>query len=213
LGQSDAPQTAAVLDLVDRELDEFQRFPTFLAARVQDYTDAEIGDGGPYDLCAAGRYWCWDAAFWWWRGNGGMLRQQLETVAEQGRGDAWVMGERYDMDHVYYVDGSPWHGAAHYYEYPCVFAWVLTHEYLGLRPALDADLVIAPRMIGHGTVTLEQDAYRLRFTLGPDGFTLENLADRPRAFAVDLSAFVPGATERRVELEAGASVTLDTASA
>ena len=78
-------QSRAVLDLVERELPEFQRFPTFLSARIADYTDAEIGDGGPYDLCAAGRYWCWDAAFWSWRGAGAMLKDQLERVAARAR--------------------------------------------------------------------------------------------------------------------------------
>ena len=53
----------------------------------------------------------------------------------KGAASDWIMGERYDMDHVYYVDGSSWHGAAHYYEYPCVYSWVLLHEYLGVRPA------------------------------------------------------------------------------
>lgn len=208
LGQTSPEQTAAVTALVDRERHEFQRFPTFLAARVEDYTESEIGDGGPYDLCAAGRYWCWDAAYWSWRGDGTMLRQQLDTVAEQGRRDDWYMGERYDMEHVYYQDGSVWHGAAKYYEYPCVYAWVLVHEYLGVRAALDADLLIAPRIADHGTVLLGQDAYRIRWTLSPEGFRLENLADGPRSFRINLSAIVDGATEQRVDVEAGGSVTI-----
>lgn len=207
LGQATPEQTRAVNDLVERELDEFQRFPTFLAARIEDYTESEIGDGGPYDLCAAGRYWCWDAAYWSWRGNRGMLQQQLETVARQGEADDWVMGERYDLDHVYYVDGSPWHGAAHYYEYPCVYSWVLLHEYLGLRPSLTADLRIAP-MSSQGTVRLEQEAYRLSWTLDDTGFRLTNLADASRTFEVDLSGVLPGSAERRVELAAGESVLL-----
>ncbi|TPW75049.1 hypothetical protein [Schumannella soli] len=214
-GQAEAAQTRAVAELVDRERPEFQRFPTFLSARVQDYTASEIGDGGPYDLCAAGRYWSWDAAYWSWRGDGATLRTQLDTVARQGRDDAWIMGERYDMNHVYYIDGTPWHGAAHYYEYPCVFAWVLVNEYLGVRPALDADLIIAPRVSDHGTITLEQDAYRLSWTLSDAGFELRNLADEARSFRVDLSAIagamgVVGAptAQTTVELAAGASVLL-----
>jgi hypothetical protein len=187
-GQSDRAQTAHVLALVERELDEFQRFPTFLAARIQDYTDDEIGDGGPYDLCAAGRYWCWDAAFWSWRRNGAMLRQQLQTVAAQGAADDYVMGERYDMNHVYYVDGSDWHGAAHYYEYPCVYAWVLFTEYLGVRSSLTADLLIAPRVVGCGTVTLGQRAYELTYRVEQAAFELTNDAARTRSFELDLSA-------------------------
>jgi hypothetical protein len=193
VGGADDAQSASVLALVDRELDEFQRFPTFLAARIADYTESEIGDGGPYDLCAAGRYWCWDAAFWSWRRDGGMLREQLERVARQGAEGDWIMGERYDMDHVYYVDGSPWHGAAHYYEYPCVFAWVLVHEYLGVRPSLDADLLLAPRLADRGSVALEQHAYRLRYAWDGETLAIENLADFPREFALDLSALLPGA--------------------
>ncbi|MGW6008450.1 hypothetical protein [Streptomyces sp. NPDC055210] len=187
-GHADGAQTGHVLALIDRELDEFQRFPTFLAARVQDYTDDEIGDGGPYDLCAAGRYWCWDAAFWSWRRNGGMLRRQLETVAAQGASDDYVMGERYDMNHVHYVDGSDWHGAAHYYEYPCVYAWVLFTEYLGVRSTLTADLLIAPQVVGSGTVTLGQRAYELTYRIDQDGFELVNDAGRTRSFELDLSA-------------------------
>lgn len=190
-GSASATQTAAVDALVERELPEFQRFPTFLSARIADYTDDEIGDGGPYDLCAAGRYWCWDAAYWRSRGDGMMLRQQLDRVAAQGADDDWVMGERYDMDHVYYVDGSPWHGAAHYYEYPCVFTWVLLHEFLGVQPTLGADLLVSPRLDAPGSVTLDQDAYRVGYTYAADRFTLENRADETRAFAVDLSGLYP----------------------
>jgi hypothetical protein len=181
-------QSEHVTDLVQRELGEFQRFPTFLAARIADYTPDEIGDGGPYDLCAAGRYWCWDAAFWSWRRQGGMLLDQLEKVARQGAADGYVMGERYDMSHVYYVDGTPWHGAAHYYEYPCVYAWVLFCEYLGLRPTLHADLLVAPRLVEPGSVTLSQQSYQLRYDYQPDGFTLQNLAASARTFQLDLSA-------------------------
>ncbi|MEU6539595.1 hypothetical protein [Streptomyces sp. NPDC047000] len=212
-GHADGAQSEHVLALVDRELEEFQRFPTFLAARVQDYTDDEIGDGGPYDLCAAGRYWCWDAAFWSWRRNGTMLSRQLEAVAAQGASDDYVMGERYDMDHVHYVDGSDWHGAAHYYEYPCVYAWVLFTEYLGIRPTLTADLRIAPRVVGTGSVSLAQRAYELTYRIDQDGFELVNNARRTRSFELDLSALGDAdtgptdcAAPRTVTLAAGESV-------
>jgi hypothetical protein len=191
VGAASREQQRAVLDLIDRELPEFQRFPTFLSARIADYTDSEIGDGGPYDLCAAGRYWCWDAAFWRWRGDGKMLREQLDRVAAQGAADDYIMGERYDMDYVYYVDGSPWHGAAHYYEYPCVFSWVLFTEYLGVRPALDADLELSPRIETYGTVTLGQEAHQLRYGYAAAGFTLQNLAETTRSFRLDLQALYP----------------------
>ncbi|GIF23526.1 hypothetical protein BJ973_004136 [Actinoplanes tereljensis] len=95
-GQAGVVQAESVAALVDREREEFQRFPTFLAARIAEYTDSEIGDGGPYDLCAAGRYWCWDAAYWSWRRDGRMLLDQLGAVARQSAADGYVMGERYD---------------------------------------------------------------------------------------------------------------------
>lgn len=192
VGAADADQVQGVEDLVARELPEFQRFPTFLAARIADYTDSEIGDGGPYDLCAAGRYWCWDAAYWASRRDGRMLRGQLDRVAAQGAADGYVMGERYDMDHVYYVDGSPWHGAAHYYEYPCVFTWVLLHLYLGVGCALDVDVTLAPQLTEHGSVTLPQHAYRLRYRWDAAGFQLENLAGQERSFRLDLRGLFDG---------------------
>ena len=191
VGAATPMQEQAVLELVERELPEFQRFPTFLSARIADYTDAEIGDGGPYDLCAAGRYWCWDAAFWSSRGARAMLQDQLERVARQGAQDGWIMGERYDMNHVYYLDDKNWHGAEHYYEYPCVYSWVLFQEFLGVRPALDADLLIAPQLPEYGEVMLGQDAYRLRYRYGADGLTVSNLADVGRTFRIDASALFP----------------------
>ncbi len=216
VGAASSAQERAVLALVERELPEFQRFPTFLSARIAEYTDAEIGDGGPYDLCAAGRYWCWDAAFWSSRGGGAMLKEQLERVAREGAQDAWIMGERYDMNHVYYVDGRSWHGAEHYYEYPCVFSWVLFHEYLGVRHALDADLLIAPQLAEYGEVTLEQDAYRLRYRFSEDGLTIANLADVERTFRIDASSLFAGGVELAglaydgspLPLAPGATVTL-----
>lgn len=203
VGAASPEQARAVGALVERELPEFQRFPTFLSARIADYTDAEIGDGGPYDLCAAGRYWCWDAAYWSSLGRGDLLHEQLVRVAAQGQTDDWIMGERYDMGHVYYVDGSPWHGAAHYYEYPCVFSWVLFTEYLGLRAALDVDLEIAPRFAGPGSVVLEQAAYRVAITVEHGALTVRNLADAPRTFRLDASAVLPGSALVRRDADGG----------
>ncbi|QZN85399.1 hypothetical protein [Cellulomonas sp. C5510] len=198
VGAAAPEQAAAVAELVEQERDEFQRFPTFMSARVGDYTDDEIGDGGPYDLCAAGRYWCWDAAYWHRRGDGPTLAGQLAAVARMGASQDWVMGERYDMDYAYYTDGTSWHGAAHYYEYPCVYSWVLVHEFLGLRPDLGADLLVAPRLAGPGAVRLDQAAYRLRYEVGDGAFTLENRADAARTFRLDLSAVLPGSAGLRV---------------
>lgn len=188
IGFTNSTQASHVTELVQREMDEFQRFPTFLSARIANYTRSEIGDGGPYDLCAAGRYWCWDAAYWSWRRRGDVLLTQLEKVAEMGRSEDYVMGERYDMDYVYYIDGSPWHGAAHYYEYPCVYVWVLMAEFLGLRPAIDADLLVAPRLVDPAMIQLRQEAYQLKYVYEKDSFVLTNLGSTARTFQLDLSA-------------------------
>ncbi|KAH8892662.1 Six-hairpin glycosidase [Thozetella sp. PMI_491] len=199
MGATDEAQTKSILSLIDSKLHYFQRFPTFLAVDIADYTEGEIGDGGPYDLCAAGRYWAWDAAFWQWRRNGNVLRSQLEAVAAEGRKDGYIMGERYDMDYIYYVDGVNWHGAAHYYEYPCVYAWVLIHEFLGVRPSLTADLEVAPRLVDRGSVTLNQGGYRLAYNYQREAFTLKNLANATRVFSIDLRALYPDASSFRVE--------------
>jgi hypothetical protein len=210
-------QRRAVFNFVDENAAEFQRFPSFVAADIAAYTDSEIGDGGPYDLCAAGRYWCWDAAFWSWRKDRARLRSQLDQVARQAAREAYAMGERYDMDHVYYVDGSDWHGAALYYEYPCVFAWVLVHEFLGVRPSLTADWGIAPRLNAYGRVELTQARFELAYAYQPDGFSMRNLAAAPRtrSFEIDLSALYPQARswrmrrgEREMAFDNGTQITL-----
>lgn len=193
VGAATPEQAGDVLALVARETPEFQRFPTFLSARIANYDDSEIGDGGPYDLCAAGRYWCWDAAFWASRGHGGVIAEQLLAVANEGALSDYVMGERYDMNHVYYADGTTWHGAAHYYEYPCVFTWVLLHEYLGVGESLTADLRLSPRLAAPGSIRLDQKAYQMSYAYAPESFELVNHADRQRSFEIDLSALYPHA--------------------
>jgi hypothetical protein len=198
-GFADRQQAQAVLDLVDGHLDEFQRFPSFVALDLAGYTPAEIGVGGPYDLCAAGRYWCWDAAFWAWRKNGAQLLHQLTQVAAEASRDRYRMGERYDMDYVYYVDGKTWHGASDYYEYPCVFHWILMHDYIGVGFDLDADLALTPRISGGGSVELHQTRFALAYHAAPGDFQLVNLADQSRNLRVDLSAIYPRATQLYLE--------------
>ena len=58
----------------------------------------------PGDLCAAGRYWCWDFAYWVSQGRRDMLEQQLLAVCRQARLDDYLMGERYDMNYIFYQD-------------------------------------------------------------------------------------------------------------
>jgi hypothetical protein len=78
--------------------------------------------------------------------------------------------------------------AAGYHEYPCVYAWVLFTEYLGIRSTLTADPRIAPQVAGSGTVTLGQRAYALTYRIDQDGFELVNDARETRSFELDVSA-------------------------
>ena len=109
------------------------------------------------------------------------------------------MGERYDMDYVYYIDGNAWHGASDYYEYPCVFSWVLMHDYLGVGYDLEVDLALTPRISGGGSVELNQKRFALAYHAAPSEFRLVNLADRARNLRVDLSAVYPGASDLHLE--------------
>ncbi|MGC4035845.1 MAG: hypothetical protein QM764_07780 [Chitinophagaceae bacterium] len=187
-GYATEAQTIAVAKLVDFNLNEFQRFPSFISADVAAYTKDEIGDGGPYDLCAAGRYWWWDAAYWNWCNNNDRLYQQLKMVAVEGIKDSFYMGERYDMNHVYYVDNKDWHGADKYYEYPCVYTSVLIDNFLGIKHCMNADLCIKPAINGYGTIEFTNPLYNIRYTITANRFSLKNLSDKPRRFAVDLSS-------------------------
>lgn len=187
-GYASAKQSDAVRRLIAGNAAEFELFPSFLSPHIDQYTKTEIGDGGPYDLSAAGRYWYWDAAFRQSQNEDATLLQQLMAVAAEGRKNGYFMGERYDMDHVYYVDGKDAHGAEKYYEYPNVFSAVLISEYIGLTVPNDADVAIMPHIQGYGSIEFDQPAYALRYTLTQDEFTLKNLAARPRRFKVDLSA-------------------------
>ena len=69
-----------------------------------------------------------------------------------------------------------------------MFTWVLLHDYIGVQPSLDVDLIIAPRIADFGTVTLKQAAYQLSYEFREDWFKLTNLADVSRTFRLDLSA-------------------------
>lgn len=201
-GYADEAQEKAVQKLVEECFGEFQRFPTFLSARIQDYTDSEIGV--PYDLCAAGRYWCWDFAYWVSQGRRDMLEQQLLAVCRQARLDDYLMGERYDMNYIFYQDDKNWHGAAHYYEYPCVFIWNLLRGYLGVQPDLDVELRIAPMLNKPGRVRLEAKPYALEYEMKENSFSLTNLLDRQRTFLLCMDG-----KQKKVALGAGESLVWD----
>jgi hypothetical protein len=193
-------QSKAVASVIDSNLAEFQRFPSFISADVAAYNKYEIGDGGPYDLCAAGRYWWWDASYWKKLNNNDLLYKQLKTVATEAIKDSFYMGERYDMNHVYYIDNKDWHGADRYYEYPCVYTSLLIDNFLGIQHSLHADLSIKPNLNQYGTIEFTNPLYDIRYTLSAKGFQLKNLSSKPRRFAVDLSSVFKG---KQLRLTAG----------
>ena len=205
-GYASDSQANAVRRLIDEKFASFERFPSFVAADIAGYTKSEIGSGGPYDLSAAGRYWYWDAAFWESRDRNDVLLNQLKTVANEGAQTGYFMGERYDMDSVYYIDGKDWHGAEMYYEYPCVYAAVLISGYLGFTPASDADVSIHPHLNDYGSVELRIPQYDVNYTYGASGFVLKNLSVAARRFRVDLSALYPGATEFKLVEKSGQKI-------
>lgn len=186
-GYATSDQSAAVRRLIDDNAAQFERFPSFVAADIAAYDRSEIGIAGPYDLCAAGRYWYWDAAWRQSQNQNQVLFDQLRAVAAEAAKSGYFMSERYDMDHVYYIDGKDAHGAEKYYEYPSVFAAVLIDQYLGLSIPSDADVSVAPRLAGYGTVAFDTPEYALRYAWSRSGFELTNLSSRTRRFKVDLS--------------------------
>jgi hypothetical protein len=205
-GYASPAQAAAVRRLIDRDAAQFERFPSFVAADIAAYDKSEIGIAGPYDLCAAGRYWYWDAAYRASQKQNEILHDQLMKVAAEGAKGGYFMGERYDMDYVYYVDGKDAHGAQKYYEYPNVFAAVLIDKFLGLSNPADADVSIAPRLPGYGTVEFAIPQYDLRYSYSRDGFTLRNLSSRSRQFRVDLSALAFAGAHFRLSSKSGTRI-------
>ena len=181
-------QAGAVRRFINENATQFERFPSFLSADIAGYDNSEIGDGGPYDLSAAGRYWYWDAAFREFSKQDDVLFDQLKTVAAEGAKGDYFMGERYDMDYVYYVDGKDAHGAEKYYEYPSVYTAVLISKFLGLTIPADADVSVAPHITSYGSIEFGTPEYALRYSYTRDGFVLKNLSDKRRLFKVDLSA-------------------------
>lgn len=189
-GFNDPARDQTVHHVIETYDPVFQKFPSFVAAKIEDYTESEIGVGGPYDLCAAGRYWCHDAKYRRSKMDAALLKAQLTTVAGQAEADGFQMGERYDMSYIYYNTGADsgrnWHGAALYYEYPNVFLDVLVHDFLGLCADEEADLLIAPCCTAPTEVSMASFGIAYTFTGGQ--FTLKNCSDVPKKLRVDLSA-------------------------
>ena len=113
-----------------------------------------------------------------------MLEQQLLAVCRQARLDDYLMAERYDMNYIFYQDDKNWHGAAHYYEYPCVFIWNLIAGYAGVRFALQADLEIEPMLAGDGRVRLENPQYGIEYTVAGNTIFVKNLLAQERSLRV-----------------------------
>ena len=170
--------------------DVFNKFPSFVAGKIEDYTLTEIGTGGYYDLCAAGRYWCWDAAFLSDKCDETKLMRQLMQVNEQAKIDNYLMGERYDMNYVYYNKGddanSNWHGSSLYYEYPNVFCKVLINDYLGVKYGYIEDIELRP-LINEGRVRLE--TYGIEYTIDNGTLLIKNISDRNLSILVNLKAY------------------------
>jgi hypothetical protein len=94
-------------------------------------------------------------------------------VAEEGAKNNYFMGERYDMDYVYYIDGKNAHGAEKYYEYPNVYTAVLISKLLGLTIPANADVSVAPHITSYGSVEFTTPEYALRYSYNEDGFALK----------------------------------------
>lgn len=186
---NDEKRNKKVNQVISEHDNIFQKFPSFVAANIEEYTNSEIGSGGPYDLCAAGRYWCHDAKYRKITYQSDILKNQLLSVAEQAKIDNYKMGERYDMNYVYYNIGKDgeknWHGSPRYYEYPNVFADVLIHDYIGLDGDEEADVSVCPCLADFGSVTME--SYGIKYEYSENSFKITNLRAETRRIRVDLS--------------------------
>ena len=149
--------------------------------------------GGPYDLCAAGRYWCHDAKYRREKADAALLKRQLERVAQQAGADNFDMGERYDMNYIYYNTGEEskrnWHGSPSYYEYPNVFLDVLVHDFLGLRPDEAADLLVAPCCPGDTQVSMA--SFGVAYRLSGQGFSIRNISGVSKRCVLIYRRFLP----------------------
>lgn len=169
--------------------DIFQKFPSFVAARIEDYTPSEIGSGGPYDLCAAGRYWCHDAKYRKTCGDASTIFNQLTRVAAAAEQEGYYMGERYDMNYIYYNTGEDgardWHGSPLYYEYPNVFLDVLVHDFLGVGFDEEADLSLTPCCTAGTEMAME--SFGIHYSFSGKEFTLTNLSGERKNLRIDLT--------------------------
>lgn len=200
-GFSTLLQSKMARDTVLQYSEVFDKFPSFVAGRLGDYALNEIGVGGYYDLCAAGRYWCWDAEYHAFKKDGKKLLTQLIQVSNQAEKDNYLMGERYDMNYLFYNTGEDskrnWHGASQYYEYPNVFCKVLINNYLGVKAGFEVDLEVTPNLVGNGKVELEN--FGIRYEINDSCFIIYNIKSEAITVQVDLSAI--GGACRKIYLK------------
>lgn len=198
----DPARSETIVNLITQNDSIFQKFPSFVAADIAAYTPSEIGVGGPYDLCAAGRYWCHDAKLRRKLGDAKMLHRQLLQVARAAEEGNGFLGERYDMNYVYYNTGRDaaqnWHGAARYYEYPCVFLDVLIHDFFGILPSETHDLKISPCCTDNSQCEMQSYGLHLDFTGGV--FRLKNTGKADKKLKIDLSRLFKTFSPRTVTL-------------
>lgn len=210
-GLNDSERDKKVNKTISEYDNIFQKFPSFVSAKIEDYTDDEIGTGGPYDLCAAGRYWCHDAKYRKRLGDGEILKNQLIKVANQAKIDDYKMGERYDMNYVYYNTGKDgeknWHGSPLYYEYPNVFADVLVHDYLGFSGDETAGVSLCPCLADYGAA--EMESYSVRYEYSEKSFSVTNLKSDDLTVRVDLSKLFGKCVYNEKEFKNGSVITVN----
>jgi len=193
-GFNDDTRNEKIHDLLIANDNIFQKFPSFVSAKIEDYNNSEIGDGGPYDLCAAGRYWCHDAKYRRSINDFKVLKDQLDKVYNQAVLDNFEMGERYDMNYVYYNTGDDakrnWHGSPFYYEYPNVFIDVLVHDFFGILADEESDLLIAPCCTNNSEILME--SFGISYKYSQNNFTITNISRKNLNVKIDLSKIMDG---------------------
>lgn len=200
-GIADEVQNKCCLESLKKYNHVFNKFPSFVAGRIEDYTPDEIGVGGPYDLAAAGRYWCWDSEFKAFMSDDKSILNAICLVANEVKSTPY-MGERYDMNYMYYNEGAAaskkWHGAAKYYEYPNTYEYVLICLYCGIKRGFDCDIILNPLI--EGKVYAEN--YGISFTNNKDLISLQNITSDD--ITIHLTKF-----DKRILLKGNTSVVFD----
>ncbi len=113
------------------------------------------------------------------------------------------------MNHVYYNTGpaaeKPSHGAARYYEYPCVFLDVLLRSFFGVRPGEKNDFIITPCCTANSRMALQSAGLELAFS--GRALTVKNTAAAPKRLHIDPAKILPGCRARTVTLKPGEEYT------